>query len=196
MDNDRAQIRDLAQNYREHQGDDQLDLFPPGDNNRSSWAGLLLMAFLAVLLVLGAVGYVKADNPLREKERELLAYISENTGYRTDHIQGRYEFWTTKAINVRFYGERYKEQEDVIAVLVGNTIVLPETFDLERQPEILLHELFHLVVFENDIQFPCLALEEQAAYTLSNKYVIEERNGFGILASPLYIMMLRCNPHR
>ena len=49
----------LEDDFRQHQGEDQIELFPEEEPQSSaSWSGLALMAFLAILLVAGAMGYI------------------------------------------------------------------------------------------------------------------------------------------
>lgn len=182
--------------YRRHQGDDQMDWLDDDyhhPDRPSPWAGLILMASLAILLVLGAMGYVGAQTPLEVKERQLLDYIEEHTGYDTTYTKGRYEFWSPERINRTFYGHRYTNQTSVLALHMQGTIILPSWFNLENDSEILLHELFHLVVFDNGVEFPCIEEEEQAAYNLQIKYVDEV--GRGRKPGKLFVMLLQCNFH-
>jgi len=68
MNDDRKQVEDLAQRFREHEGDSQLVDVPDTVDDSPSWPRLCVMAFLAVLLILGAVGFVKTDTPTHKED--------------------------------------------------------------------------------------------------------------------------------
>lgn len=157
------------------------------------------LAYLGVLIAIALIWSTAfADERINKKlEAELLAYIEANTGYDVTGIVPHYVFWPRERINRHFYGARFGGQDNIIAFHIEGTIVLPEDGDIriETNPEILLHELFHHVVFVRGIQFECIQAEELAAYTLHTKYVDERRGGNGIKPSPFFLLMMSCEPY-
>lgn len=128
---------------------------------------------------------------LKAKERELLNYIAAKTGEDVEHISPTYEFWTPQEINKAYYGDSYENQRDVIALEQDGNIILAQGYDVNAEPEVLLHELYHVVVSENKLEHRCLAEEERAAYSLQIEYV--EEMGSGRKPSPFFMMFLNCN---
>lgn len=163
--------------------------FPVKAFTKSCFGAALLIIFAFSLLE--PANQSLAYSQLKAKERELLSYIALRTGQPVHHISPDYEFWTPEEINRAYYGDSYENQSDVIALAKDGDIILAQGYDVEAEPEVLLHELFHVVVTENEIQYRCRAEEERAAYDLQIEYADEI--GFGRKPSPLFLLFLNCD---
>lgn len=153
----------------------------------AKWRYIPALVVLIVGLILMASSAF-ARTPLEDK---LLAFIERETGYDTSRIVPRYEYWPVAKLNQVYYQANYSGQENVLALAIEGTIMLPIGFEVELQPEVLLHELFHLVVWENGIEFPCIGAEEQAAYRLQDKFV--EETGQGMKSDPFFVLLMGCD---
>jgi hypothetical protein len=186
-------MRDFTLHQALHQGlfhnENSSFLFPEKDFTKTCLGAALLITFAFSLLK--PVNQSLAYSQLKAKERELLGYIALRTGQPVHHISPDYEFWTPEEINRAYYGESYENQSDVIALAKDGDIILAQGYDVEAEPEVLLHELYHVVVTENDIRHRCRAEEERAAYDLQIEYVDEI--GFGRKPSPLFLLFLNCD---
>lgn len=154
----------------------------------------LMMTVVAVVagdMAIASVAKSVAFSRIKAKELELLQYIEVKTGEPTGEISPVYEFWTPTEINRAYYGDNYEGQMDVIALAKDNTIILAKGFNVDLEPEVLLHELYHVVVSENRIEYGCRAEEERAAYDLQIDYVDEI--GFGRKPAALFLLFLRCD---
>lgn len=51
-------FHELPEDFRKHEGEDQLELFPEEETKSVPWAGLALLTFLVITLAAGAVGLI------------------------------------------------------------------------------------------------------------------------------------------
>ena len=171
-----------------------FQLLPRGINTTSlakyalQFLALSMVVVFAVDLAIASVTQTLKHSRLKAKERELLSFIETQTGQTTGHISPRYEFWTPKEINQAYYGEDFENQRDVIALAKDNTIILAHGFNADAEPEVLLHELYHVVVSENKLSYGCRAEEERAAYDLQIDYV--NSIGFGRKPAALQVLAM------
>lgn len=154
-----------------------------------------IVVFICIVLM-WSMAFANERTVNKDVEAEMLAYIAENTGYDVSGIVPHYAYWPREKINRTYYGDRFGGQTNIIALHIEGTIVLPSDGDVdwEANPEILLHELFHHVVFIRGIEFECIQEEERHAYELHMKYVDERRGGNGIKPSPFFMLFLQCDP--
>lgn len=174
---------DIEERYR-RAFPEQYELFP--EPRKSHWRYVPALVLAIVLILLASTSF--ARTPLEDR---LLKYIETHTGYDTSRIEPRYEYWPIAKLNQVYYQANYSGQENVLALAIEGTIMLPLGFNPELQPEVLLHELFHLVVFENGIDFPCIGAEEQAAYKIQGKFV--EEMGVGMKPDPFFVILMSCD---
>lgn len=164
---------------------EQYELFEKPKPNKWRFVPIVVIAFCLALVSATAF----ADT--FKREREFLDYIKKHTGMETSHILPRYEYWTFERLNQVYYGDQYKGQRNVLALAIGGVIMLPYFFDEVAQPEVLLHELFHVAVFENDVKYQCLGEEERMAYALQDKFV--EEQGWGMKSDPFRVFFMQCH---
>jgi hypothetical protein len=165
-----------------------------------------VIALIAMLMLAipggGGTGVVYArpntnDHPTAEQVEkriwELLPWVLKTTGYKAD-IYFRYvvEFASPQTLARMYYGPNYKDQTDIEAVSLGNTVWLADHFQLGRDDYVLVHELVHLLQFENAAEFPCMARQEYEAYHVQAKWVSEFKSGQ--MPDLLYMIMLSTCP--
>jgi hypothetical protein len=155
---------------------------------KNKWQGFPLLILGIIFLLMSVVSAFSFS-----KERELLDYIEKETGMETSNIVPRYEYWPIDRMNKVFYAEHYSGQENVLALTIEGLIILPPDFDENKQPEVLLHELFHLAVWENGVKYQCIGAEEQHAYRIQEKYVKEVLDGNGMIPDPFMVFLMQCH---
>ena len=127
--------------------------------------------------------------------QELLPWIAGETGYKTDYVKPIVVFKEPLAINLLVYGEKYQKGQvrDAIAATLGTTIILPTTFELGKNDDVLIHEVVHVLQNENDHMigdqpgdFKCRNLMEYEAYQVQEKFIDEF--GIGEKLHPIFMM--------
>src|SRR6476646_7934313 len=99
-----------------------------------------------------------------DRAKALLPWVSQKTGYSADHVKVTVLLAEPKVINGIAYGAHYTHQNTVESVSSGETIFLPTWFAIGKNDDILVHELTHVLQFENDAKFKCRAEQERQAY--------------------------------
>ena len=130
------------------------------------------------------------SDAIDERAKDLLPWVAQKTGYRADYIKVTVLFVEPKQINLIAYGAKFKAQTDVEAVSAGATIFLPTWFRLGENDDILVHELTHVLQFQNDASFRCRAEQEKEAYETQAAFTDE--TGIGTKPHPFAMFLLRC----
>lgn len=102
-------------------------------------------------------------DPVDERAKELLAWVAGRTGYSVGHLRMTIVFAQPMVINAIAFGAQYTYQTSIVAVSAGATIFLPTWFELGRN-DILVHELIHVLRYENNATFRCAEEREREAY--------------------------------
>jgi hypothetical protein len=91
--------------------------------------------------------------------------------------------------------ETFGAQADTVyAWFQSGIVTFRMDYDVNKEPEILAHEMYHAFAWINSLKFECPAMEERAAYQIQSEYMKEELNGEGIFPSPFFLATLSCPP--
>jgi hypothetical protein len=146
--------------------------------------------FLVSLLISSALAFpAAATETFEEWEDRLIAYIAENTFIEPNDERPIYKFMSGSQMGAIYFGNKKNiDGLEILGLNLGEVVILRKEFDPNKQPEILLHELFHFFIGATGKrqQFACVAAEEALAYELQNKFVAEERGGKGITGGEIY----------
>jgi hypothetical protein len=130
---------------------------------------------------------------LEARVKELLAWVADKTGYSTDCVKVTVLFVAPSTINLLVFGPEPTNQTTVESLAVGSTIFLPTWFKLGEHDDILVHELTHVLQYQNNARFSCAADQEREAYITAAAFSNE--TGIGVTPSLLFMSQLRCNPY-
>lgn len=145
---------------------------------------------VAAALLLYSLSAASADI-IDDKAKQLLPWVAQKTGYSADHVRVTVLFAEPKVINAIAFGPKYTDQTKINSVSSGATIFLPAWFELGKNDDILVHELTHVLQFENDAHFRCRAEQERQAYEVQSAFVDE--TGIGTKPHPFFLFLLRCS---
>lgn len=112
-----------------------------------------LFAVIALCLSATQCGMIPAaarepDDAFKQRVVELSEFVRVATGYRSK-AEPYVVFLPADTINRVYFAEKYKEGErDIIAVTIGNVIMLRTDFQLGADDHILVHELVHFMQFD------------------------------------------------
>jgi hypothetical protein len=147
---------------------------------------------IAVAVLSSALGLSAASaDVIDDRAKQLLPWVVEKTGYSADHVKVTVIFAELPVINAIAYGPKYTNQTGVDSVSTGETIFLPSWFRIGTNDDILVHELVHVLQFENDATFKCRAEQEKQAYEVQAAFT--EETGIGAKPHPLAMFLLRCS---
>jgi hypothetical protein len=158
--------------------------------------GLRLLSATLLAATLG-VGRASAAPPegFAERVAELVQWIAVHSDYAAQfRLPPTFVFLSPDQIRHTFSGAALGYRSDtssVRAAQTNGTIYLPETFTLDRDDYILVHELVHHLQDESGKKFECLAAREREAYVLQTKFVQER--GAGEVPNDMYMLLLRCD---
>ena len=129
---------------------------------------------------------------LDTRVKELLAWAADKTGYSADCVKVTALFVAPSTINLLAFGSDLN-QATVESLAVGSTIFLPIWFTIGENDDILVHELTHVLQYENNARFACVADQEREAYITAAAF--SDETGIGVKPSRLFMSQLRCNPY-
>ena len=161
------------------------------DNRQTKYRSTGAMIAGAASILLAAFGSPAMADAIDDRAKELLPWVARHTGYKTDYVKVTVVLVEPKEINLVAYGANYRDQTNVDSVSVGATIFLPNWFVLGTNDDILVHELTHVLQFENDATFKCRAEQEKEAYETQVAFIDE--TGIGNKPSPIFRFLLRCS---
>ena len=149
----------------------------------------IIIAASAISLFFGFAA-VSAD-AIDDRAKALLPWVAQKSGYSSDHVKVTVLLAKPKLINEIAFGPKYTDQTKVDSVSTGATIFLPTWFELGKNDDILVHELTHVLQFENGANFRCRAEQEREAYEIQSAFTDE--TGIGTKPHPFSMFLLRCS---
>lgn len=124
---------------------------------------------------------------------ELMPWIAGKTGYRfAEEVKVTVLIRPDETIERIVYPDGRGNRIRVAAIAVGQTIMLPDWFELGEHDGILVHELVHVLQHANAAEFACAILREGEAYEIETAFV--EEFGVGAPPHPLFRMFLSFCP--
>ena len=151
----------------------------------------MIAAAFGLLLVLPSIR-VLAD-PIDDRANELLVWVAQKTGYSSDHVRMAVLILEPRTIQrIAYRGDKTDDPQPE-ALTVGQTIFLPQWFELGRHDAILVHELTHVLQFANDARFPCRGAKEKQAYEVQSEFV--EETGIGQKPNEFALFLLNCTSY-
>lgn len=157
---------------------------------------MLRVLFAAALLVVAvsaqARDFVPPADPLMHRIKHLQEWIVARTSY-TPAPPPAVVFVSEAALNYIFFSQTpfgYNGQRVIGALYINRLILLADSFDLERDEYILLHEMVHHLQETSGRRFPCIAAREREAYELQTEWV--KQTGKGEEADPIRVHLLTC----
>ncbi|MEP2987269.1 MAG: hypothetical protein ABJP08_28860 [Roseibium sp.] len=172
---------------REHELDDQMELFPKEVQQSKPWA--IVVVVLALVLTLGAMFYTtfaQAKEPTEERLKFFIEYAGDFLGVYTNKVEPpRIVYISSENIQLEYYGaENMAKLEGktnisyptVNAIYQEGTLILNKDVDytLPENEGTLVHEMVHHVIFVKDLVggYPCLRATEDVAYRAENLWAM------------------------
>jgi Domain of unknown function (DUF4157) len=152
-------------------------------------SAIIAAAGLSMLLGISTASADALDN----RAKELLPWVAQRTGYAADHVKVTVILVEPRTIDLIAYRVSKDGDPKPEAITAGATIFLPTTFELGANDDILVHELTHVLQYENDAKFRCRAEQEKQAYEVQAAFVDE--TGIGTKPDPFFMFMLHCTAY-
>lgn len=159
--------------------------FEPSQKSYGWLIGLGMLVFIiAALFAPLVLASEDIRREIRQEIADLLPWVGEQTGYPIQYVNPIIVFKSTEDINRMYFGEYYEGQDSVIAVTENSVMYLNNTFSLETDIHVLVHELVHVLQWNagviwrgddglidfNPKRFRCYPAVEGEAYEVEYNY--------------------------
>jgi hypothetical protein len=161
---------------------------------------LALAAVGALALSLPAIAAPPGvpDDAFLKKAEELAQWIDDHSDFGPMPRHPAYVFLPQGTIQYMYFvgsGLEYtgREHNQIVAMYHDGWMILDETFDPEKNADVLLHELVHHMQFVEKREYRCLGEAERVAYDLEAQFSAETGIA-SVRLDPLMLMFITSCP--
>lgn len=159
----------------------------------------LAVAAVVVTLIVTAAGFTVPAIPepytarhvaVQDLATDLAQWIAENSDFQPFEPPAIIFLSGRTIAEATSWPDKPDYEFKPIAAYTAGLIMLPDTFRLDRDESMLLHELVHHAQYLENRIYTCNAEREAEAYALQLKYVAAV--GRGLVPSGMFLSLLQC----